>query len=402
VSEPVGPSGRKPRGFATRAVHAGERVKLPDVTPTVTPLYPATSFLYEEMETLDAVIGGEEEGYTYTRHGNPTTRALELAVAALEETEDAIAFSSGMAALHAAILNEVKTGSKIVAAREIYGATQSLLTTLFDTLGVETTFADLLDLEKAESAIESVKPHVVLFETISNPLLRVTDIPAIVEIAHVNRAKVVCDNTFATPVLVNPARFGVDTVVHSSTKYLGGHGDVTGGVIATDGERVLELTELTKLAGGIPGPFEAWLTLRGVKTLPLRIRQQSENAATIAEWLEEHPKVDCVYYPGFSCTEDAAAVFNSHLRGGMVSFELNEAGRDEVFRFLESLEVFLPGTTLGDVYSLALYPPISTHRILSSDERAAVGINDGLVRLSVGIEDVGDLIADLDQAIGRV
>jgi cystathionine beta-lyase/cystathionine gamma-synthase len=392
-------SGRRPAGLATRAVHAGERASSNDFSPTSTPIYPATTFLYDSMERLDDVLGGVEPGFAYTRHGNPTTRALEVAVASLEETEDALAFASGMAALHAAILGEVKSGAKIVAAREIYGATQALLTTIFETLGVETTFVDMLDPAAVQATVEAVKPRLVLVESISNPLLNVTALPAIVEIARANRATVICDNTFATPVLINPARFGVDVVVHSSTKYLGGHGDVTGGVVCTTAERVFELTEITKLVGGVPGPFEAWLALRGLKTLPLRIRHQSENAARIALWLDADPRVARVYYPGLSCNRAALAGFNAHHRGGMIAFELAEQSRAAAYRFLESLELFLPGTSLGDIYSLALYPPISTHRGLSDEERAEIGISDGLIRLSVGIEEVTDLIEDLDHAL---
>jgi cystathionine beta-lyase/cystathionine gamma-synthase len=400
VSERAGLTGQNARGFATRAVHAGEQAPRPAFVPTATPIYATTSFLHGAMEELDAVLGGESPGFAYSRYGNPTTRALEVAVAALEETEDALAFGSGMAALHAAILNEVKTGSKMVAATDLYGATAQLLTTVFQSLGVETTFVNVLDLDQLRSCLEEVKPRVVLVETISNPLLHVADLPAIVEIAHTNRAVVVCDNTFASPALVNPAKFGVDTVVHSTTKYLGGHGDVTGGIVATTAERVFEMTELTKLVGGVPGPFESWLTLRGLKTLPLRVRQQSQNAADIAAHLRDHPKVACVYYPGFACTGEAAAFFNNELRGGMIAFEIAGAGQPEVFTFLEALQVILPGTTLGDVYSLALYPPISSHRGMDKEDREAAGIDDGLVRLSVGIEDVEDLIADLDQALG--
>ncbi|CAN5537762.1 methionine gamma-lyase [soil metagenome] len=387
------------RGFATRAVHAGEQAPRPAFVPTATPIYATTSFLHEDMQVLDAVLGSETPGFAYSRYGNPTTHALEVAVAALEESEDALAFGSGMAALHAAILNEVKAGSRIVAATDLYGATAQLLTTVFSSLGVETTFVDLLDLDALRSTVENVKPRIVLCETISNPLLHVADLPVIVETAHAHRAVVVCDNTFASPALVNPARFGVDIIVHSTTKYLGGHGDVTGGVVASTAERIFEMTELTKLVGGIPGPFESWLTLRGLKTLPLRVRQQSENAAEIVRFLCSHPKIEHVYWPGLQ-QGSASTIFTSNLRGGMVAFEIAGAGQTEVFRFLEALQVFLPGTTLGDVYSLALYPPISSHRGMDKDDREAAGINDGLVRLSVGIEDAADLIADLDQALG--
>jgi cystathionine beta-lyase/cystathionine gamma-synthase len=390
------------RGFTTRAVHAGERPERPEFTPTVTPIYPSVSYLADDPETQDAVFGGEQQGYVYTRHGNPTTRALEVAVAALEETEDAVAFGSGMAALLAAILNEVQAGDRVVASRDLYGATQALLGNVFGTLGVRTTYVDVRDLDVVERVLAEVRPRVLLFETISNPLVRVADIPALIEIARRNRVKSIVDNTFATPLLVNPARFGVDTVVHSTTKYLGGHGDATGGVVATNRDRALEIGELTKLTGAVLGPFEAWLTLRGVKTLSLRMQRQCENAAALAHWLARHPRIGRVYYPGIDPLGDAERVFNGDLRGGIVAFDIANAGRDEVFCFLRALRICLPVTTLGDVYTMVLYPPLSTHRTLSAEERSAAGIGDGLVRLSAGIEDVADLIEDLDQALACV
>jgi cystathionine beta-lyase/cystathionine gamma-synthase len=353
------------------------------------------------MESLDAVFAGEQPGYNYARHGNPTIRALEVALANLEGTDDAVAFGSGMGALHAAILSCVTAGSKVVASRELFGATYALLQTIFDSLDVETVFVDILDLDELAVTIESVRPRAVLVETISNPLLNVANLPVISELAHGVGATVICDNTFATPVLVNPVKFGVDLVMHSTTKYLGGHGDVLGGVVCGDFERVEDLVKVSRLAGGVIGPFEAWLTLRGLKTLPLRIRQQSESANAIAAWLAQHPAIDCVYYPGFSCSPDVAAIFTDERRGGMVAFEIANAGRDEVFRFLDALELFLPGTSLGDVYSLAVSPPMSTHRALDEDAQAEIGIRPGLVRLSVGIEDVEDLVADLDQALAK-
>ena len=398
------PSGETPvekRGFRTRAVHAGERAPRPDFVPTASPIHPSTSFSYETSTTLDAVFANEREGYVYTRYANPTTHALEVALAALEGTEDAVAYASGMAAIHAAILSNVRSGDRVVAAKELYGATSSVLLNLFSTLDVQPTFVDVLDLDAVAAAVEAKRPRAVLFETISNPLLRVAPIGPIAEIAHRVGAAVVVDNTFASPALVNPVRHGADLVVHSTTKYLGGHGDVTGGAIATTADRAFELRELNKLTGAILGPFEAWLTLRGLKTLPLRIAQQSESAAKIARWLSGHQQVRRVFYPGLADLGPVACQFNSEWRGGMLSFEIADAGREEVFRFLDALRLCVPATTLGDVYSLVLYPAMSSHRSLSPEERAEVGISDGLVRLSVGIEDVEDITADLDQALER-
>ncbi|CAA9550064.1 MAG: O-acetylhomoserine sulfhydrylase / O-succinylhomoserine sulfhydrylase [uncultured Thermomicrobiales bacterium] len=397
---PGGPPGDGPaRGFASRAVHAGERAPRPDFTPTVTPIYPATAFVYDETETLDAVFANERAGYVYTRYANPTTRALEEALAALEGTEDAVAYASGMAAVHAAVLLDVRAGDRVVAARDVYGATYALLAKTFAALGVETTFVDILDLAGLARTMADVKPTLVACETISNPLLRVPDLPAVVALAHEHGARVMVDNTFASPALVNPARFGADSVVHSTTKSLGGHGDVTGGAIATSSARAAALRESNKLVGAVLGPFEAWLTLRGIKTLPLRTRQQSANATRVASWLGQQRGVARVFYPGLTDLGPAEAIFNGADRGGMVAFELADAERPEVFRFMEALRLCLPATTLGDVYSLVLSPPMSSHRALTPEQRAEVGIGEGLIRLSVGIEDVDDIIADLAQAL---
>jgi cystathionine gamma-synthase/methionine-gamma-lyase len=386
-------------GFSSRAVHAGERATRPDFTPTATPIYPATAFVYDETATLDAVFGNERPGYVYTRYANPTTRALETAVASLEGTEDAVAFASGMGAVYAAMLLDARAGDRIVAAPDVYGATYAILCQLLPTQGVETVFVDLLDLEALERTLERVKPALVYVETISNPLLRVADLREVAARAHRHGAKVAVDNTFASPWLVNPAALGADSVIHSTTKYLGGHGDVTGGIVAMSTERADALREINKLTGAVAGPFESWLTLRGLKTLPLRMKQQSDNARQIAEWLADDARVARVNYPGLSDLGSAEGVFIRPERGGMISFDIADAGKEEVFRFLEALELVIPATTLGDVYSLVLYPAISSHRAVPPEERARIGISDGLVRLSVGIEDVADIIADLDGAL---
>jgi len=386
-------------GFASRAVHSGERAPRPDFTPTATPIYPATAFVYDDTETLDAVFGNERPGYVYTRYANPTTRALETAIASLEGTEDAVAFASGMGAVYAAMLLDVHAGDSVLAAPDVYGATYAILARLLPSLGAETHFVDLLDLDAFEATLKKTRPTLVYAETISNPLLRVADLAAVTDLAHRYRARVAVDNTFASPWLVNPAALGVDSVVHSTTKYLGGHGDVTGGVVAASAERAAGLREINKLIGAVAGPFESWLALRGLKTLPLRMKQQSDNACRIATWLADHPSVSRVNYPGLTNLGAAAAMFNRPERGGMISFEIRDAEKADVFRFLEALDLVVPATTLGDVYSLVLYPAISSHRAVPPEERARIGISDGLVRLSVGIEDVVDIIADLDRAL---
>jgi cystathionine beta-lyase/cystathionine gamma-synthase len=391
------------RRLATRAAHAGSRTLPPDFTPTVTPIHPSVTYLYDQMEDLDAVFAGTRPGYVYSRYGNPTVTALEEAVAALEEGESAMAFASGMAAIHATLLAAgARAGSTVVAAQDIYGATYALLNQLLHTQGVTTTFVDTANPQEAEAACAALEPVALLVETISNPLLKVADLPALAEAAHRHGAAFLVDNTFATPCLVQPLEMGADVVIHSATKYLSGHGDVLGGVAITSAAWREKLFQVLKVTGANLDPHQAWLTLRGVKTLPLRMRQHCKNALAVAWWLEEHPRVSHVYYPGLVSHPQrtlAKQLFQGRGFGGMVSFDLADAGQQEVFHFFEALKVCLPATTLGDVCTLALYPAHASHRALSPEERARVGIGDGLVRLSVGIEAVEDIIDDLKQAL---
>jgi cystathionine beta-lyase/cystathionine gamma-synthase len=329
--------------------------------------------------------------------------ALEEAVAALEEGETALAFASGMAAIHAALLAVgARAGSAVVAAQDIYGATHALLDGLLRTQGVITRFVDTTDLDGVEAACAELNPAALIVETVSNPLLKIADIPALADVAHRYGGALLVDNTFATPCLVQPLNLGADVVIHSSTKYLGGHGDVLSGIVVTSKARRADLFEVLKLTGANLGPQEAWLVLRGIKTLSLRMRQHCENGKTVARWLEARPKVSRVYYPGLSSHPQhdlAQRLFQGQGYGGMVSFDLVGAGQKEVFRFFESLRLCLPATTLGDVCSLVLYPAHSSHRALSPEERAHIGIGDGLVRMSVGIEAVEDILSDLEQAL---
>lgn len=387
----------------TQAVHAGERAPRPDFTPVSTPIYPSVGYLYESMEDLDGVFAGERPGYVYLRYGSPTVAALEAAVAMLEGVEAAVATASGMAAIHLALLAAgVGPGERVVAAQDVYGATYALLANLLRTQGVETRFVDVANLDAVRAAVREARPRLLLVETVSNPLLKVADLPALAEIAHEAGALLAVDSTFASPYLVQPLALGADYCIHSATKYLGGHGDVMGGVVVASAERCARMRELLKLTGGNLGPMEAWLVLRGLKTLPLRMRQHSANAMQVAEWLASRPEVARVHYPGLPTHPQhalAKRLFRAGLYGGMVSFELAGAGREEVFRFMEALRLCLPATTLGDVYSLVLYPAMSSHRTVPAEERPRIGIGDGLVRLSVGIEEAGDIIEDLGQAL---
>lgn len=389
---------------ASRAVHVGERPGRPEFTPVVTPIYPGSAYVYDDLEHMDAALAGAEGKYVYTRYGNPTTTALETVVADLEGTSTAIAFASGMAALHAAIVTSVAPGDAILASQDLYGATYAMLDGHLREWGCTVEFIDMLDLAAVEAAIARLEPKLLVCEVISNPLLRVMDPPAVAQLAKRSRASVLVDSTFCSPALYTPAADGAHLVVHSLTKYIAGHGDVTGGIVATSQMRREKLSNFARTMGATFGPFEAWLALRGIKTLPLRMERQCANAAVVAAGLAEHPLVTRVNYPGLTTHPSHATaqkLFGDRGYGGMISFEIRDAGREQAFAFLEALRMVVPATSLGDVYSLALYPAMSSHRALGPEQRAAVGIGEGLLRLSVGIEDPQDILADLDQAIAR-
>ncbi len=394
------------KSFSTRAVHAGERLPQPKFTPVSSAIHPTVGFLYESMDDVDEVFGGAQEGYVYPRYGSPTVAAFETAVADLEGAEAAHGFASGMAALHVAMLAAgVGAGKTVVAALDVYGATFTLIRKLFAGLGVEGCMVDVTDLAAVEEALDKTRPAALLCETVSNPLLKVADVPALAGLAHRYGAQLLVDNTFASPYLYNPIASGADFVIHSATKYIGGHGDVLSGVVASTKTNRQAMYELNKMVGSVLGPFEAWLSLRGLKTLPLRMKRQCDNAAQIAAWLSRHSRISAVNFPGLPAHPQhdlAGRLFGDRGYGGMMSFEIAGAGKAEVFRFFEALELCLPATTLGDIYTLVLHPASSSHRALTPEERRKVGISDGLVRLSAGIEAPEDILADLEQALGKM
>jgi cystathionine gamma-synthase/methionine-gamma-lyase len=377
------------RHFETRAVHAGERRsggKFHDGAnnPISTPIYASTTFWHPDVQTTDRVLGGEEAGYSYTRYGNPTVAAFEEAVAALESPAGgsrAFAFASGMAAMHAALL-----------AAEIFGSA-----------GAEVRFADFYDLEALERKVEELSPRALVVESVSNPLLRVADVPRLVGISRSSGATLIVDNTFGTPYLQRPLDLGADIVVHSATKYLSGHGDLTAGVVAAGPPYDGALDQVRKLTGGILGPFEAWLALRGLKTLPLRVERQCENARAVASFLAGHPRVLKVNHPSMKDHPDHEVASRTlAATGGLLSFELDTGGREGVFRFLNALELCVRTPSLGDIYTLATHPATSSHRDLSPARRERLGVKENLVRVSVGIEHPEDVISDLEQALERV
>ncbi|MFO7169387.1 MAG: PLP-dependent aspartate aminotransferase family protein [Chloroflexota bacterium] len=394
----------------TRLIHSGERLPAPPAPPTSTPIYTSSTYVYRDAAEWDAAIAGD--GYVYGRNGNPTVAALEQAMATAEGGVGALAFGSGMAAMYAAILAAgTPRGAThpqprgILVARDIYGVTTVLLEKFFAAQGVPVVACDMCDLAAVDEAIARHSPDVLIVEQISNPLLRVVDIAALAQRARAAGARLIVDNTIATPILQRPLTLGADLVVHSATKYLGGHGDVTGGIVVTRTSLPRDtLRSYIKILGGVLGPFEAQQILRGIKTLALRVRQQCQNAARVAAWLEAQPQVARVYYPGLPShpQHELAAASFSGLFGAMVSFDLRDGDRERLYRFLNALRLILPATSLGDVYTLVSAPMMSSHRDLSPEQRAERGIGEGMVRLSIGIEDADDILADLAGALAAV
>jgi cystathionine gamma-synthase/methionine-gamma-lyase len=384
---------------ATQMVHGGEKLDISPAIPTVNPIHFSTSYVFDSADDLDNAFDDPTESYAYARFGNPTVRALETAIAMVEGCEAAIAYPSGMAAVNGVFQLFARKGERIIASRDVYGATLTLLETQFRTIGVEPHFVDPTDLDAVRRLAKEVKPSLIFSETISNPLMKVSDIRGLAAIAESVGAVLVIDNTFASPALARPTDLGAHLTLHSTTKYLAGHGDVMGGVVSGPKETITQMRATARINGSVPGPMDAWLTLRGLKTLHLRMREHSRNARIVADWLRSDPRITTVNYPG--CDGGPADQFLSEDRSGMLSFEVEGFGQDQVFRFLESIRVIEPGTTLGDVSSLALYPAKSSQRGLTPEQRQEWGINDNLIRLSVGIEDANDIIADLDQALNQ-
>jgi cystathionine beta-lyase/cystathionine gamma-synthase len=377
--------------------------------PVSTPIYASTTFSHPKVETIDRILGGEQEGYSYARYDNPTVRAFEEALVSLEVPESgadvrAFAFGSGMAATHAAFAAaELTGGATVLAAEQLYGSTATLLVQVFGANGVETRFVDAYDLGAVEKKVAQLGPRAVVVESISNPLLRVADIEAISGITSAAGAALIVDNTFGTPFLQRPLDLGADIVVHSATKYLSGHGDITAGVVVAGPPYSDAVEQLRKLVGGVLGPFEAWLAHRGLKTLPLRMGRQCQNARAIAGYLATHPKVTKVNHPSLEVHPDhetAKRVLSD--TGGLVSFGLAVEGREAAFSFLDSLKLCVKAPSLGDIYTLAIHPATSSHRELSPSRRERLGVGENLVRLSCGIEHQEDIISDLDQALNRL
>jgi cystathionine gamma-synthase/methionine-gamma-lyase len=387
--------------ITTRLVHAGERQPLPSGQPVATPIYATSTFTHGSMEEMDRVFSGEQAGYVYTRHGNPTLAALEQAMLAVEEGATACVYASGMAAMNAALIAcDLKTGSTVLASQDIYGATTNLLFTIFGSFGVKTVTADFTDLASLREKAREVRPQVMIAETISNPLLKVYDIEACAEIARENNARLIIDNTFASPFLCQPLKLGADMVTHSATKYLGGHADAIGGIVVSrDDMDANALGGAMKLVGGVLGVGEAHTILRGIKTLALRMERQCDNARRLAEYLRDDERLSRVYYPAFANDGLVQRILRAPHAGALVSIELREKTREAAFRFMDALKLCVRSTSLGDVFTSVLHAATASHRDLTPARREELGIGEGLVRISVGIESIDDIIADIEQAL---
>ena len=375
--------------FATKAIHSGQA---PDKATgaIVVPIYQTSTYKQDEINV--------HKGFEYSRTGNPTRQALEESLAALENGRFALTFSSGLAAEHA-VLSTLKSGDHVIAAEDMYGGTYRLFEQVFKPFGIQFTYVNgnTSDFEKA------IKPKTKLFwiESPTNPLLRIIDISGVSTIAHKKNIKVVVDNTFASPFFQQPLLLGADLVVHSTTKYIGGHSDLIGGaLIVNDEDWYTRLKFLQNAIGAVPGAFDSWLVLRGIKTLSVRMKKHEENALLIAAFLENNPKITRVYYPGLQSDP-----FHSLARqqmtgfGGMISFKLDHGDKKTANSFIKKLKIISLAESLGGVESLICYPSAMTHGSIPEAQRNAIGVTKDLIRLSAGIEDIEDLIEDLAQAL---
>ncbi len=390
------------KSIFTAAVHAGRPESGDPSIPSVPSIDLAVSYRAADAETLHRMLAGETPGFSYSRYGSPTNAALEQALCALEGAAVARACASGMAAIHVALLlTGLQAGDTLLAAQDSYGATFALADTLLRRLGVNTVFVDASDQAALAAALAEHRPRALIVEPISNPLLRLCDVEATARLCKAHGAQLVVDATFATPYLLRPLALGADIVLHSLSKYIGGHDDVLGGVVLATEGYAAELRSLTIMTGGLIDPHAAYLALRGLRTLPLRLREQCRNAAEVAAWLAARPEVARVHYPGLADhpQHELARRMLPAGYGGMVAFELAAGDEAAALRFLDALRLVMPVTTLGGVASQILYPAMSSHRALPPERRRALGIGAGLLRLSVGIEEVGDIIADLEGAL---
>ena len=392
----------KKLGLGTTAIHAGTLKNL--YGTLAMPIYQTSTFIFDSAEQGGKRFALEEAGYIYTRLGNPTTTVLENKIAALEEGEAGIAMSSGMGAISSTLWTVLKAGDHVVTDKTLYGCTFALMNHGLTRFGVEVTFVDTSNLDEVKNAMKK-NTRVVYLETPANPNLKIVDLEGVCKVAHTNpNTLVIVDNTFATPYMQKPLKLGVDVVVHSATKYLNGHGDVIAGLVVTNKELAdqIRFVGLKDMTGAVLGPQEAYYIIRGLKTFEIRMERHCKNARTIADFLNKHPKVEKVYYPGLE-SHPGYEIAKKQMKdfGAMISFELKggfEAGKT----LLNNLKLCSLAVSLGDTETLIQHPASMTHSPYTKEEREAAGITDGLVRLSVGLENVEDIIADLEQGLEKI
>lgn len=383
-------------GFSTRAIRAASRVPEAPQPPLTVPIYATSTFEVADAQELGDILEYLRPGHAYTRNSNPTHAALEATIAELEGAEAALVTASGMAAIHAAVLSNIRAGDEIVIPRAVYGGTLGLARTILERVGIAHRMVDTTDADAVAAALTD-RTRVLWLETISNPTTAMADIATLAERAHARDVVVIVDSTFASPALANPLALGADLVVHSTTKYMGGHSDLMGGALAGTAERVARAREIVVNAGGNASPWEAFLVLRGLKTLALRMERHSSNALAVATALEGAPGVARVRYPGLASHPQhalAQRTLRDGMAGGMLAIDL-EGGRAHGEAFLRRVEVAVHATSLGSVETLVSHPASSSHRQLGDDELAAAGLGPGTVRISIGLEDAEDLVADL-------
>ena len=384
----------------TLCIHAGKEKNAHGTLAT--PLYQSSTFVFDNAEQGAARFAGEEQGYIYTRLGNPTTRELELKMAALEGMADAAATATGMGAVAASTMAFLQHGDHLIASKAIYGCSFALFNHMFARYGIEVSFVDMTDHAAVEKAL---KPNTkMLFaETPINPNMVVLDLAFIANFCRSNKLISVIDNTFLTPLLQRPADFGIDIIVHSATKYLNGHGDVVAGIIVSDADTIntIKLTTLKDMGATI-SPHDAWLIIRGLKTLSVRLERHCSNAQRVAEYLQQHPAISAVYYPGLP-EHPGYRFIGSQMKaaGGVLAFEIKGSVDDGRF-FINQCQLLSLAVSLGDAESLIQHPASMTHSPYTAEERHMAGISDGLIRLSVGLEHVDDIIADLEQALAKM
>ena len=383
------------KNIETQAIHAG-RINDEQFGSLATPLYQTSTFIFDNAQQGANRFAGEEDGFIYSRLGNPTTRQLEQRVAAMENMEDAAATATGMGAVSGALLANLSAGDHLISSKAVYGCSFALMSHQLTRWGIEVSFVDMANPDEIEAAI---KPNtkVMFLETPVNPNLAVYDLAVIAKIAQQHNIISIVDNTFLTPVLQQPQQYGIDIVVHSATKYLNGHGDVVAGIICGSNEMIMNIKmTVLKDIGATMSPHDAWLIMRGLKTLPIRMERHCNNAQKIAEYLENHEKVLKVYYPGLK-SHPGYKFLGSQMKaaGGVIAFEINS-------EFINRMQLFSIAVSLGDAESLIQHPASMTHSPYTPEERANAGISDSLIRISVGLENAEDIIADLSQSLALI